>query len=83
MIHLEGGEQLSKTKIAIEDNGPYKISGSFELIDAEGNVYKNEKSISLCRCGYSNHKPFCDRTHEEVNFESKPRAKDHKLMVEV
>lgn len=71
---------MSKTKVQIEDNGPYKISGTFEIVDAEGNTYDSKKPVSLCRCGQSDEKPFCDGTHEEVNFQSKPRAKDHKLI---
>lgn len=74
---------MPKTKITIQDNGPYKISGAFQIVDAEGNTYENKNSVFLCRCGHSDHKPFCDGTHEEINFESKPRAKDNQLMVEV
>ena len=74
---------MSETKITVKDNGPYNVSGSFQIFDAEGNVYENKRSVSLCRCGHSDHKPFCDGTHEEINFESEPRAKDQKLMVEV
>lgn len=68
-------------KIKVNDNGPYDITGSFELVDEKGNHFETKQSISLCRCGHSDQKPFCDGTHEEVDFESAPRAKD--LMVEV
>ncbi len=67
--------------IEVQDNGPYQIKGSFNLIDAKGNAYEVENDISLCRCGHSDNKPFCDGTHEEINFKSEPRAE--KLMVEV
>lgn len=37
--------------IQIKDNGPYQVSGAFEIIDAEGNIFKTEGDVSLCRCG--------------------------------
>lgn len=67
--------------IQIKDNGPYQVSGSFEIIDAEGNVFKTEGDVSLCRCGRSKNKPFCDGTHKDIHFESRPRAR--KELVEV
>ncbi|MGM8211196.1 CDGSH iron-sulfur domain-containing protein [Virgibacillus sp. W0430] len=68
-------------KIKVKDNGPYQVSGSFDMVDAEGNAFKSERTVSLCRCGYSDDKPYCDGTHEEIEFKSAPRAKD--VMVEV
>lgn len=72
---------MTKTVIKVNDNGPYDISGSFKIIDHEGNSFSEEGNVSLCRCGKSQNKPFCDGTHDKVNFQSKPRA--HKIMVEV
>lgn len=50
-------------------------------MDDEGNKYETESAIALCRCGRSSEKPFCDGTHEDIDFKSAPRAKE--LMVEV
>ena len=72
---------LTKPTIQLEDNGPYQVKGSFKLVDAKGNAFETENDISLCRCGHSDNKPFCDGTHEEIGFDSAPRAE--KLMVEV
>jgi len=74
---------LAKTKLKVQDNGPYEVSGSFKIVDAEGNAFEIDDSVTLCRCGYSHDKPFCDGTHEEINFKSEPRAKSDKLMVEI
>jgi CDGSH-type Zn-finger protein len=40
------------------------------LVDHQGNVVSTEgrKAISLCRCGASTKKPFCDGTHSKVGF---------------
>lgn len=67
---------MSKATIRINDNGPYIVTGTFELVDANGEVFETKKAISLCRCGQSSMKPLCDGTHRKVEFKSEPRAKD-------
>lgn len=62
-------------EIKVSDNGPLRVKGDVQLVDAEGNVFETKKAFSLCRCGQSSNKPFCDGTHKKVGFESKPRAK--------
>ncbi|MGV3464303.1 MAG: CDGSH iron-sulfur domain-containing protein [Heyndrickxia sp.] len=64
---------MAKAQIKVNDNGSYRISGDVELIDAEGNVFETKPSFSLCRCGLSKNKPFCDGSHKG-NFESCVRA---------
>lgn len=81
-LYLGGEVDLVKTTIKVTDHGPYEVTGSFELVDADGNSFKAKNGATLCRCGLSDEKPFCDGTHEEIDFESAPRAKDD-LMVEV
>ena len=63
-----------KIKIKVNDNGPYVVTGNFEVVDSEGNVFETKKAVSLCRCGRSSNKPFCDGTHKKIGFESEPRA---------
>ncbi|SDJ82918.1 CDGSH iron-sulfur domain-containing protein [Sediminibacillus albus] len=65
----------NKTIIQVRDNGSILVKGDVELLDAEGNVYETKPAFSLCRCGASSNKPFCDGTHKEIGFESKLRAK--------
>lgn len=72
---------MADTKITVSDNGPYLIKGSFDIVDEQGNTFKKEDTVALCRCGYSNSKPYCDGTHEEIAFKSAPRANE--LIVEV
>lgn len=64
-----------KTKIQIRDNGSILVKGEVELLDAEGNAYETKPAFSLCRCGASKNKPFCDGTHKKIDFESQPRVK--------
>ena len=55
-------------KITVRDNGPYVIDGEFQIVDAQGNEIPAIKR-SLCRCGGSTTKPFCDGTHSKIGFQ--------------
>ncbi len=56
---------MSKTKITINNNGSVRVEGEFEIVDKAGNAYdlRGREVISLCRCGLSKNKPFCDGSH--------------------
>ena len=68
---------MASTKILINSNGSLKVEGDFEIVDAQGNAYglQGRTIVSLCRCGRSNNKPFCDGSHKE-NFENTAVAFD-------
>jgi CDGSH-type Zn-finger protein len=54
--------------IKVRDNGPYVVEGEFRLTDANGQEIPIKK-VSLCRCGGSTTKPFCDGTHSKIGFQ--------------
>lgn len=56
------------------NNGPYLISGDVTLVDADGNVFKTDGPVALCRCGHSANKPFCDGEHAKQGFQSELKA---------
>jgi CDGSH-type Zn-finger protein len=72
---------MNKTKVTINSNGSVKIEGDFEIVDTTGGAYglQGRTVISLCRCGHSSNKPFCDGSHknnfehEAIAFELPPR----------
>lgn len=68
---------MSKTKLTILSNGSVKVDGDFEIVDKDGNVYGlgGRTLVSLCRCGHSNNKPFCDGSHRN-HFEHEAQAFD-------
>ena len=37
---------------------------------ADGEAYEARNRVTLCRCGASNNKPFCDGKHVEINFKA-------------
>jgi CDGSH-type Zn-finger protein len=65
-------------KIAPADNGPIRIEGDFEIVDPSGKNFglAGRTKISLCRCGHSANKPFCDGAHKQVNFQDVVQARD-------
>ena len=70
---------MAQVKITVRKNGPYRVEapeGSIELVDADGNRYDltGKAAFSLCRCGGSVNKPFCDGTHTHVGFQSAEAA---------
>lgn len=72
---------MATTKITINNNGSLKVEGDFEIVDAQGNSYglQGRTVLSLCRCGQSKNKPFCDGSHkagfehDATAFELPPR----------
>lgn len=61
---------MADVTIRVVRNGPYQVSGDFQLVDHDGDVIPTTpgKRISLCRCGASVRKPFCDSTHTKIGF---------------
>ena len=57
---------MATTKITVNSNGSLKIEGDFEIVDRNGGVYnlQGREIISICRCGLSQNKPFCDGSHK-------------------
>ncbi len=68
---------MTKTKITINNNGSLKVDGDFEIVDISGNAYglQGRTIVSLCRCGRSANKPFCDGSHK-AHFEHTAQAFD-------
>jgi CDGSH-type Zn-finger protein len=58
------------TKITPQNNGPIRIEGDFEILDPSGNPFDlgGRTAVSLCRCGQSASKPFCDGAHKRTGF---------------
>jgi CDGSH-type Zn-finger protein len=63
-------------EITVLNNGPLRVKGDITLKDPNGEVYdlKGRDAISLCRCGNSENKPFCDGSHNRKGFVHEPKA---------
>ena len=56
--------------VTVLKNGPYYITGGIDLIgeNIEFGEGASKEHYTLCRCGASENKPFCDGTHGIINF---------------
>jgi CDGSH-type Zn-finger protein len=51
--------------------GPVWVKGGIPVISADGAPYETRNRVTLCRCGRSSNKPFCDSSHLDENPEQK------------
>jgi CDGSH-type Zn-finger protein len=73
---------MATTKITVNSNGSLRVEGDFEIVDKNGTVYDlgGRTIVSICRCGMSKNKPFCDASHkghfehEAVAFNLPPKT---------
>lgn len=49
-------------------SGPIWAKGGIALESADGTRYEARDRMTLCRCGKSKNKPFCDGKHSKVRF---------------
>ena len=65
------------TRITVKSNGSIKVEGEFTITDMTGAPFDlaGRTAVSLCRCGHSQDKPFCDGSHKTVGFKSEIAAR--------
>jgi CDGSH-type Zn-finger protein len=67
----EGGESIEpqfEPSIGVLPNGPLWVRGGIAVEADDGATYEVRNRVTLCRCGHSKNKPFCDETHEAIGF---------------
>src|ERR1700683_875665 len=77
------GQAKIEGRVSVTQNGPYAVIGNIPLAKqviaantdgdseswTEGHHYPARQKYSLCRCGQSSTKPFCDGTHAKIGFD--------------
>jgi len=63
-------ERMPGTKITVNHNGPLRLEGDMEILDPQGKAFglAGRTVVSLCRCGHSANKPFCDGSHKTLSL---------------
>ena len=56
--------------ITPSEDGPYIVSGPVNLTTPDGHVIEHPDPMSMCRCGHSSNKPFCDGMHSKIGFQA-------------
>jgi len=64
----EHRDQERKPMVTVTKNGPYAVTGGIELLMAKKGEGASDEHCTLCRCGGSKNKPFCDGTHWHIKF---------------
>jgi CDGSH-type Zn-finger protein len=54
--------------IGVEPDASYWVRGGIPVISEDGAAYEVRNRQTLCRCGRSGNKPFCDGSHRAVGF---------------
>jgi uncharacterized Fe-S cluster protein YjdI len=68
---LDGGaeeEASDETSVEPRPHGPLYVRGRLRIVDADGNLIREDTRLALCRCGASENKPFCDGSHRRIGF---------------
>jgi uncharacterized Fe-S cluster protein YjdI len=69
---LDGGAEEpvpDETVVMPLPNGPLLVRGNVVVEDSDGNVFRRNTRMALCRCGQSANRPFCDNTHRRIGFQ--------------
>ncbi len=53
---------------ALRVSGPLWVRGGVPIESADGTPYEVRNRVTLCRCGASSNKPFCDGSHASIKF---------------
>ena len=69
---------MASIKVTVRNDGPLRLEGDFSIEDTAGKEFglAGRTVISLCRCGHSDNKPFCDGSHARAGFKSTVEARD-------
>lgn len=66
-------------KITVRNDGPLRVEGeAIAIVDQDGKTWglAGRTAVSLCRCGESANKPFCDGAHNRAGFRSSCEASE-------
>lgn len=69
-VEYRDPEEQRNPIVTVLKNGPYHITGGIELIgeNIQFGEGASKEHYTLCRCGASENKPFCDGAHKSSKF---------------
>lgn len=66
--NVEHRDQDRAPMVTVTKDGPYAVTGGIELVGQARATGASLEHYTLCRCGASNNKPFCDGSHWRIGF---------------
>ena len=75
----DGGAQEAppaQNTVTVTHRGPVYVRGDIEIIDESGQRRLTDTRAALCRCGCSEHKPFCDNSHLAAGLDDEGVVRD-------
>jgi CDGSH-type Zn-finger protein/uncharacterized Fe-S cluster protein YjdI len=68
MPPLEPGTPPAPLRVTVKPNGSLRLEGPFRMHSERRSNWVSGCRTALCRCGASQHKPFCDGSHKTTGF---------------
>ena len=65
---VEHRDQQREPAMIVTRDGPYAVMGGVHLANDSWGAGASTEHYTLCRCGGSKNKPFCDGTHASIGF---------------
>lgn len=75
-LSIEGAESVAEevkadtTKVTVTKGGPLLVEGELSIELANGEIVEKQGMTALCRCGASANKPYCDGSHQKIEFDT-------------
>lgn len=66
--NVEHRDQDRAPMVTVSKDGPFAITGGITLVDQQLGEGASSEHYTLCRCGASKNKPFCDGAHWHIGF---------------
>lgn len=68
MVETESADEDLPVSVKVMVDGPIVFKGTFTLNYSGIQKEVKDSMVSICRCGASDHMPFCDGRHRKVGF---------------
>ena len=61
-------EEELRPAVTVVPDGPLFVTGRVRVVRSDGQVQESRNRVTLCRCGASKNKPYCDGSHTQAGF---------------
>ncbi len=69
-VHDEAVEQDLRKEVSVIPDGPLWVTGGVDIERSDGQPFETRNRVTLCRCGASKIKPYCDGSHKKLKKSS-------------